>query len=227
REEREPDPIDEAAPDAIIAGFGRFGQVIERLLTANGFSVVTLESSLEQIETLRKFGRKVYYGDANRLDLLRTAGAERAKLLMIAIDDRDKAVEMTEAVKEAFPNLVVLARAWDRRHAYELLSKGADEVERETFEGGLAIGRRALERLGFSERRATRAAGIFRRHDLRLFQALAPVAGEEERYILATRDSRETMDRLMQAELARADAEDAAEARANDEIPRAAGRRDG
>src|SRR5690606_18651537 len=132
REERDADRIDEAAPDVIIAGFGRFGQVVERLLTANGFSVVTLESSLEQIETLRKFGRKVYYGDASRLDLLRTAGAERAKLLMIAIDDRDKAVDMAEAVKEAFPNLVVLARAWDRRHAYELLSKGVDEVERET-----------------------------------------------------------------------------------------------
>jgi len=200
--------FDEGAPDAIVAGFGRFGQVATRLLIASGFRTVTLDSSIEQIETLRRFGQKVHYGDASRLDLLRTAGAEKAKLLMIAIDDRDKALEMVDAAKEAFPHLTILARAWDRRHAYELLQHGVDEVERETFEGALVFGGRALKRLGLSDRRVARAMSIFRKHDRQLFTKLAPVAGEGERYILATRDSRETMDRLLRAEMEQLDVEE-------------------
>ena len=196
-------PFDDGAPEVIVAGFGRFGQITERLLNINGFRTVTLDSSIEQIDLLRRFGREVHYGDAARLDLLRTAGVEKARLLVVAIDDRDKAVELVEATREAFPDLKILARAWDRRHAYELLRAGADEVERETFEGGLALGRRALQRLGHSERRATRAATLFRQHDEKLFRQLAPMADEVENYILATRDSRETMDRLLRAELSR------------------------
>jgi glutathione-regulated potassium-efflux system ancillary protein KefC/glutathione-regulated potassium-efflux system protein KefB len=200
--------FDEGDPDAIVAGFGRFGQIATRLLIANGYRTVTLDSSIEQIETLRRFGLTVHYGDASRLDLLRTAGAEKAKLLLIAIDDRDKAVEMAEAAREAFPHLTIIARAWDRRHAYELMQHGVTEVERETFEGALVFGARALKRLGLSDRRVARAMSIFRQHDRALFNQLAPVAGEEERYILASRDSRETMDRLLRAEMQRLDAED-------------------
>ncbi|WP_374574050.1 monovalent cation:proton antiporter-2 (CPA2) family protein [Phenylobacterium sp.] len=200
---------DGAPPDVIVAGFGRFGQVSARLLMANGFRAVTLDSSIEQIDLLRRFGREVHYGDASRLDLLQAAGADKAKVLLVAIDDRDKAVELVQAAREAFPNLTILARAWDRRHAYELLRSGADEVERETFEGGLAMGRKALERLGHSPRRASRAAGVFRQHDEKLFRKLAPLVGEQERYLMATRDSRETMERILRAEMARlADDED-------------------
>lgn len=203
--------FDDGAPDVIVAGFGRFGQISARLLMASGFQATTLDSSIEQIEVLRRFGRQVHYGDASRLDLLHAAGADKARVLVVAIDDRDKAVEMVEAAREAFPNLVILARAWDRRHAYELLRAGADEVERETFEGGLAMGRRALERLGHSPRRAARAASVFRQQDDRLFHKLAPIAGEEERYILASRDSRDTMDRLFRAEMARLSDDDGEE----------------
>ncbi|MDP3175729.1 MAG: NAD-binding protein, partial [Phenylobacterium sp.] len=199
--EPEDTPYDDGAPDAIIAGFGRFGQVTARLLIANDFRTVTLDASIEQIDTLRRFGMEVHYGDASRLDLLRTAGAEKARLLVVAIDDRDKALEMVEIARQAFPHLTVLARAWDRRHAYELLSKGAHEVERETFEGGLSMGRRALKRLGLSDYRATRAATLFRQHDRALFDQLAPIYGEEERFILAARASRETMDQLLRAEM--------------------------
>ena len=203
--------FDDGAPDVIVAGFGRFGQISARLLMASGYQATTLDSSIEQIEVLRRFGRQVHYGDASRLDLLHAAGADKARVLVVAIDDRDKAVEMVEAAREAFPNLVILARAWDRRHAYELLRAGADEVERETFEGGLAMGRRALERLGHSPRRAARAASVFRQQDDRLFHKLAPIAGEEERYILASRDSRDTMDRLFRAEMARLSDDDVEE----------------
>jgi len=207
-EEPERIPFDQADPDVIVAGFGRFGQIAARLLMANAFKVVTLESSIEQIDILRRFGWRVHYGDAARLDLLRSAGAEKARLLLVAIDDRDKAVELVEAAKQAFPHLKIVARAWDRRHAYELLRRGADVVERETFEGALNMGRRALVSLGVPERRALKSAVVFRDHDRRLFDKLAPLAGEEERYVLASRDSRETMERLLSAEMARLAEED-------------------
>jgi glutathione-regulated potassium-efflux system ancillary protein KefC/glutathione-regulated potassium-efflux system protein KefB len=201
-------PFDQADPDVIVAGFGRFGQIAARLLIANAFRVVTLESSIEQIDILRRFGWRVHYGDAARLDLLRSAGAEKARLLLVAIDDRDKAVELVEAARQAFPQIKIVARAWDRRHAYELLRRGADVVERETFEGALNMGRRALVSLGVPERRALKAAVVFRDHDRELFEKLAPLAGEEERYVLASRDSRETMERLLSAEMTRLADED-------------------
>lgn len=205
-------PFAEGAPDAIVAGFGRFGQIATRLLTANDFRVTMLESSIEQIDLIRRFGWRVHYGDASRLDLLRAAGADKAKLLLIAIDDKDKAVELAKAATEYFPNLTVIARAFDRRHAYELIRVGADEVERETFESALGFGRKALARLGLSERRAAKAANLFRDHDKALFQRLAPVYGEEERYIMASRDSRETMEKLLRAEMRRLRKEEAEEA---------------
>lgn len=207
-EEPPPETFPSQDPDVIVAGFGRFGQIAARLLLLNGFNVVTLDSSVEQIDLLRKFGRKVYYGDASRLDLLRSAGAARARLLIVAVDDPDKTVEIVETARAAFPNLAILARAWDRRHAYQLVRSGADEVEREVFEGGLAVGRRALQRLGFSERRATRAANLFRDQDVALFNRLAPAWKSGDRYILETRDQRETMDRLLRAEMARMRHED-------------------
>ena len=200
-------PFDEGAPDAIVAGFGRFGQIATRLLMANDFRVVLLDSSIEQLDLIRRFGWQVHYGDATRLDLLRQAGAEKAKLLIIAINDRDKAQEAVETAKQAFPNLTVVARAFDRRHAYELLDAGADVVERETYESALNFGRKALIKLGLSERRALKAALIFREHDTALFNRLRPLAGDES-YIQATRASRETFQQLLRAEMAQAAAED-------------------
>jgi monovalent cation:proton antiporter-2 (CPA2) family protein len=194
-------PFDEGAPDVIVAGFGRFGQVAGRLLTANGFRTVVLDSSIEHIELLRRFGRPVHYGDATRLDLLRQAGADKAKVLLVAIDGQDQTSQLVETAREAFPQLKILARAWDRRHAYDLLRNGADEVERETFEGSLAIGVKALRALGFRAHRAHRAANLFRVHDLRAFNKLAPLTGGEEGYILAARDAQSTMDRLLKADM--------------------------
>ncbi len=201
--EPEDTPFDEGPPDVVIAGFGRFGQVVGRLLTANGFQTVVLDSDIEQIDLLRRFGRPVHYGDATRIDLLRSAGAETAKLLVIALDDREKTVELAEKAREAFPHLKILARAWDRRHAYDLLRTGADVVERETFEGALFLGQKALKLMGFRSHRAHRAANLFRRHDRRTFAELAPIWGQEENYILASRDAAQTMDRLLQADLQR------------------------
>lgn len=195
--------FEDGEPDIIIAGFGRFGQITGRLLTANGFRSTVLDSDIEQIDLLRRFGRRVHYGDATRMDLLRAAGIERARMLIVALDDREKTVELVETARKAFPDLVILARAWDRRHAYDLLANGADAVERETFESALALGQTALQKLGFRAHRAHRAASFFRRHDRRTFEDLRPVWGQEEAYILASRDAAQTMDKLLAADLSR------------------------
>ena len=197
----ENDPFDEGHPDVIIAGYGRFGQIAGRLLTANNFKTVVLDASIDHIELLRRFGRRVYYGDATRIDLLRDAGADHAKVLLVAIDDTDATARLVETAHEAFPNLKIIARAWDRRHAYDLLRNGANEVERETFEGGLMAGVKTLKALGMPASRAKRAADLFRSHDLKVFNKLAPLAGEEERFVLAARDAQNTMDRLLAADL--------------------------
>ena len=195
------DPFDEDHPDVIIAGYGRFGQIPGRLLQATNFKTVVLDASIEHIELLRRFGRRVHYGDATRLDLLHQAGAAHAKVLLVAIDDTDAAAKLVATAREAFPNLKIIARAWDRRHAYDLLRAGADEVERETFESALGMGMKTLQALGFRPERAKRAATLFRAHDLKVFNKLAPLAGEEERFILAARDAQRTMDRLLAADL--------------------------
>jgi len=190
-------------PEVLIAGYGRFGQVVARILHANGHKTSILENSVEQIELMRRFGAKAFYGDAGRVDLLRAAGAETARVLVVAIDDRDKANEIVELAKEAFPHLTILARAFDRRHAYALLERGADGVERELFEGGLAMASSTLVALGWRAYRAERAARLFRRHDLRLFDELRAVWSDEESYVSAVRESSPRMDDLLRADVAR------------------------
>lgn len=198
--EPENDEFDQR-PDVVIAGFGRFGQIVARLLIVNGFKTSTLDSSAAQVELVRRFGRRVHYGDATRLDLLRASGAADAKLLIVAIDDRDQAEKLVEMAVANFPNLTVLARAYDRRHAYRLLDKGAHVIERETFEAGLTLGAEALKKLGFKDIQAARATRLFRRHDERMFEELAGVWGDEERYIIATKETSERMNELLAADL--------------------------
>jgi glutathione-regulated potassium-efflux system ancillary protein KefC/glutathione-regulated potassium-efflux system protein KefB len=188
-------------PHAIVAGFGRLGQVVGRLLIANGYRTVILENSAAQIELLRKFGRRVYYGDASRLDLLRAAGADKARLLAIAIDDREKAVDMVETAVRYFPHMTIIARAWDRRHAYQLQAAGAHVVERETFEAGLNMAAAALRCLGLSPAQAERAAALFRRHDLRVFKELEPVWNDDERFVVAARETSRVMEQLLAQDL--------------------------
>jgi monovalent cation:proton antiporter-2 (CPA2) family protein len=193
-------PSFDAEPEVIVAGYGRFGQIAGRLIEANGFRTSVLDISTSQIDLLRRFGRRVQYGDASRVELLQAAGAAQAKLLVLAIDDREKALEIVETARHAFPQLIILARAWDRRAAYDLLEHGADAVERETFEGSLALGRVALEKLGLRAHQAHRAAALFRRQDKRLFEKLRPLRGDEEGFVLASRQSAMTFEKLMMAE---------------------------
>ncbi len=167
-----------ATPHAVIAGFGRFGQIVHRLLVANGYSTSILEHSADQVETVRSFGNKANYGDASRVDLLRAAGAEDAKLIVIAVDNQEKALEIAEIARKEFPHLKILARAFDRGHVYELMKRNVDAFERETFEGALRLGSVALRTLGWRGHQAERAAGLFRRHDERNLRAMFQHWGE-------------------------------------------------
>ncbi|MGB5741765.1 MAG: glutathione-regulated potassium-efflux system protein KefC [Sedimenticolaceae bacterium] len=195
------DAMEDQGHPVIIAGFGRFGQIVGRLLHANGIDATVLEHDPNHIETLRRFHFKVFYGDAGRLDLLRTAGAEKARVLVVAIDDREGMLRLVELARENFPNLKVVTRAWDVPHVFELLEKGADVCERETFEGALRLGERVLKQLGFTAWRAKQAAHRFRAYDEQTLQELYQHYHEEldVRARMAA-DARERMREIMQAD---------------------------
>jgi glutathione-regulated potassium-efflux system ancillary protein KefC len=193
--ERGPDAIDQEAP-VIIAGFGRFGQIVGRMLFANGIRAVVLDHDPDQIEMLRKFGYQVFYGDATRLDLLAAAGAGRARLLVNAIDDPDASLALVDRVRANFPALPIVARARNVSHYYEMRLRGVDVIERETFESALRAGRAALEALGVERFRAREMADAFRRHNLATLEAALPHYKDETRMLNAVKAGREELERL-------------------------------
>ncbi|QPL44650.1 cation:proton antiporter [Halomonas sp. A40-4] len=171
---READAIEEQAP-VIVAGVGRFGQIICRLLCANNMPIVALDHELEQIENLRRIHIKSYFGDASRSDLLETAGIEQARLLVVAIDDRKRAVDMVKYVKHYYPHVWVLARAFDRGHGYQLREAGADDIVSETYHSALEMGGHALTAMGVHPMRAKQMTWAFvqneEAHEDELFDA--------------------------------------------------------
>ncbi len=157
---REEDKIDEQG-SVIIAGIGRFGQIINRMLIANGIKTVVLDHQPNQIDRLRRVNIKSFYGDATRPDLLHSAGIEQAKLVIIAIDDRPQTVELVKYIKHAFPEVRILTRAFDRVHTYELKDAGADVIVSETFYSALEIGKTALTHLGIHPFKAEHMKAVF------------------------------------------------------------------
>ncbi len=199
--EREADTIDEPDNPVILAGFGRFGHVVGRLLRANGFPTTVLDHDPDQVETLRSFGLKSFYGDASRLDLLRSAGADRARLFVVAIDDDHKANEIIRTVQQNFPDLRIIARATSRQHAYELVRLGIDTFQRDTFGSALDLSVDALKILGISEAHARRAVKIYREHDeksVREMALLTNPGGEE--YISQARQHIDNLERLLRSD---------------------------
>jgi monovalent cation:proton antiporter-2 (CPA2) family protein len=185
---REDDEIDDGPSPVIVAGYGRFGQIVSRLLTADGIDTTLLDHDSSQIEMTGRFGFKVFYGDASRVQLLQSAGAEEAKLLVIAIDERDKAVQMVTAAKQFFPHLKILARAYDRSHAYEMMDAGADVITRETFGSALIMGEEALKLLGYDDAQAYGLMRTFKRFDEEGLKKLYEVWGDDEAYGLRVRE---------------------------------------
>ena len=184
----------------IIAGFGRYGQIVGRVLFANGVKPTVLDHDAEAIEALRKFGWPVFYGDATRLDLMRTAGADKAKLLVLAIDDIEQSVECAKMIRENFPGITIVARARNVQHYYELYELGVTMIERETLDSALMTARSALQTLGWQPHQARNLALRFRRHNVEQLAALAPHRKDEARLVAAAKQGRQQLEELFAIE---------------------------
>jgi glutathione-regulated potassium-efflux system ancillary protein KefC len=193
RKRREADTIDANEGHVIIAGFGRFGQIVGRLLHANQVPLTMLDHDPDQIDTLRQFGFKVFYGDATRTDLLHAAGAAHARALVLAIDGIEDSLKLAAAVRAEFPDLPILARARNVTHYYELMDLGVTVIERETFESALMLGRRTMEELGFGAYFARQAAMRFREHNLKSVLDVYPYYKDREQYASMARRAREEL----------------------------------
>ena len=189
----------QSAP-VIIAGFGRYGQIVGRMLFANGIKPTVLDHDAESIEALRKFGWRVFYGDATRLDLMRTAGAAHARLLVLAVDDIEQSIEIAKMVKENFPDLLIVARARNVQHYYELFELGVMLIERETLDSALMTARSALEQLGWQPHQARNLALRFRRHNVAQLQEMAPHRKDEARLIAVAKQGRQQLEELFALE---------------------------
>ena len=186
----------------IIAGFGRFGQIVGRLLKSNGIVSTVLDHDSEHVDSMRQFGFKVFYGDAARLDLLEVAGAHKAKILVIAVDDKDTITEIATLARKHFPHLQIIARAKDVPHLADLMKLGVTFAQRELFESSLSVGRRALEILGSGRYEAKEKADAFRRTNWEQLKQTAKLREELDRkdLIKAVREGRLELERQLQEE---------------------------
>lgn len=184
----------------IVAGYGRFGQIVARLLSSAGYSATLLDIDSDQVDLARKYGARVFYGDASRYDLLRAAGAEQARMLVLALDNPAKTLEMAHTVKKHFPHLHILARATGRREAFELMDAGVNHIYRELFDSSLRLGTDALRLLGMPAYQAHRVARSFRRHDEASLRETAAHRHDEKAFITVVKQRNQDVERVLHAE---------------------------
>ena len=191
-------PLDEISEPQeapiLIAGFGRYGQIVARVLLAQGQPCTVLDHDAEMIEAARKFGYRVFYGDATRLDLLRTAGAVQAKVLVVAVDDVTQSLEIVDLAREHFPALAIVARARDVTHWNQLRDRGVILVQRELFESSLLSARSVLELMGHSGTTAEQIVQRFRQHNLDLFEKLHPHYKDSAKLISVVKQGRQQLE---------------------------------
>ncbi|MCK6956346.1 glutathione-regulated potassium-efflux system protein KefB [Enterobacter bugandensis] len=192
--------VEDDKPQVIVVGFGRFGQVIGRLLMANRMRITVLERDISAVNLMRKYGYKVYYGDATQLELLRSAGAEAAESIVITCNDPEDTMKLVELCQQHFPHLNILARARGRVEAHELLQAGVKHFSRETFSSALELGRKALISLGMHPHQAQRAQMHFRRLDMRMLRELMPVHTDTAQ-ISRVREARRELEEIFQREM--------------------------
>ncbi|HFK6081782.1 TPA: glutathione-regulated potassium-efflux system protein KefB [Enterobacter cloacae] len=192
--------VEDDKPQVIVVGFGRFGQVIGRLLMANKMRITVLERDISAVNLMRKYGYKVYYGDATQLELLRSAGAEAAESIVITCNDPEDTMKLVELCQQHFPHLHILARARGRVEAHELLQAGVKHFSRETFSSALELGRKALISLGMHPHQAQRAQMHFRRLDMRMLRELMPVHTDTAQ-ISRMREARRELEEIFQREM--------------------------
>jgi CPA2 family monovalent cation:H+ antiporter-2 len=181
----EHDAMDENEP-IIIAGVGRFGQVVNRLVQSSGFQTTVLDHDLKMVELMRRFGFKGFFGDPTRPEMLHAAGIETAKVLVVALDDPEAAVKLVKLARKERPDLMIVARARDRIHTYQLYAAGADKIVRELFDSSLRAGRYVLEGMGLTEHEAHEQEVTFYQMDrsamsdlARLWDPEKPIADNE------------------------------------------------
>lgn len=204
RLERErPRPFDTIAgsePPVIICGFGRVGQIVGRVLRMRGIPFTALENSAAQVDFVRRFGSQVYYGDPSRLELLRAAGAERAKLLVLTIDDPETSLKVAEIARRHFPHLTIMARARNRRHAHRLMDLGIEEIVRETYFSSLHLSGQVLKGLDHGEEETRRMIEAFHRHDERTLKEQHAFHDDESQLIQSVRQATEELKSLFEAD---------------------------
>jgi glutathione-regulated potassium-efflux system protein KefB len=198
RKEPEFDRIDEPGNPVIIAGFGRVGQIVARLLRMKNIPFTALEANLDQVETVRRFGNKIYYGDASRLELLRAAKADQARFLVIAVDDVEASVRTAEVARKHFPNLVVLARARNRYHVHLLRELGVETVVRETYYSSLKMAEDLLQELGLGKPEIDRLVATFHKHDQELLKRQFAVFRDETKLIQTSKEAATELEQLLQ-----------------------------
>jgi len=196
--EREDDKIDEKNP-VIIAGFGHFGNTIGRFLRANGVQATFLDYDSDRVDLLRKMGFKVYYGDASRHDLLRAAGADQAKIIVLALDNLEKRLEMIDTIKKHFPNLRILVRAENRFDAYQLMNAGMMYVYRETLDTSLRVGTDVLKMMGYRSYTVNRMARIFLKHDEATIKKLAVIKNQDE-YVTSAKEYIAEIEKVLESD---------------------------
>ena len=195
----------ELYPRVIIAGFGRFGQIVGRILRARKIAFTALEANQTQVDFLRRFGNQVFYGDASRMELLRAAHAEEAEVFVLAIDDVEASVRTAEMVKKQFPNLKIYARARNRQHAFRLADLGVRFYIRETFAASLELSIQVMEGLGLSKAVAADTARRFRAHDQETFAKQLAVKDDDKKLIETSRESAEQLLHLFEADTGHAE----------------------
>jgi voltage-gated potassium channel Kch len=204
RLEAEPEPdfdvIEAANAPVIICGFGRFGQIIGRVLRMHGIKFTALERNLGQVDIVRRFGNKVYYGDPTRTDLLRAAGAEQAKLLIVALDNMEDVLRVVEVAKRNFPHLKIMARARNRNHAYLLMDRGVDGLVRDTFHSSLKLAEESLMALGIPPDDAARSVALFRTQDEQNLVDTHAIYRDEKQLIQSTQQATEELMALFEAD---------------------------
>ena len=194
------DPIEEPPAPVIICGFGRVGQIVGRVLHMRGIPFTALDKSSEQIEVVRRFGGKVYFGNPAREDVLRAAGAGQAKLLVVALDDTEEALALADMAGRHFPHLVVLARARNRRHAHLLMDRGITRIVRETFFSSLRLSEMAMEELGVPTEEIERSVRVFGEHDEHQLRASHAIYLDETRLIQSAREAAQELADLLEAD---------------------------
>jgi glutathione-regulated potassium-efflux system protein KefB len=183
KEKREFDKVEDHDSPVVIAGFGRFGQIVARVLRTHKIGFTALEGDARQVDFVRRFGNNVYYGNPSNLDLLRAAHIDKAKVFILAIDDVNDSIKTANQVRHYYPNLPILARARDRRHAYMLMDLGVNVIFRETFLSSLDLARQTLVELGYDPARAERSVRMFRDYDEKLLKRQQAFYHDEESLI--------------------------------------------